>query len=173
MTPGVVLVGFMGSGKSTVGRLLADMLGVGFVELDSEIERTVGMSVGEIFSANGEEAFRRMEREAIDVATAIPGRVIATGGGAFVDPANMERLRDYGVCVHLAVSPETVLVRLKGDVTRPLLSVDGKEARVRDLLLARSSAYEQADLSVSTDGRTPESVAGELLLRLSKMRREG
>lgn len=153
---GAVLVGFMGSGKSVVGRELAKRLGAGFVDLDERIEASAGMTVSEIFARAGEAAFREMERDAVREAAAVPGRVIAAGGGAFLDPANRERLKGYGPVIYLEVSPETVLERLSGDRSRPLLSgaAEEKERAVRELMARRDASYRMADFTVRADGGT-------------------
>jgi shikimate kinase len=169
---GAVLVGFMGAGKSTVGREAASRLGVPFLDLDASVEEQAGMSVAEIFSSRGEEAFREMERETVRRAVAVPGRVIAAGGGAFADPVSAPLLLSYGPVVWLRVLPETVLARLEGDRCRPLLSGEDREGRVRELMESRRAAYGRAHLVVDCDGRTPVEVAEEVVRRVRAFRRE-
>lgn len=160
---GIVLIGFMGSGKTSVGREIARRTGAEFVDVDERIETASGRSVPEIFAGAGEPAFRELEREAIREAVSVPGRVIATGGGAFQDEENRGLLRAYGPVVLLSVTPETVLARLAEDRTRPLLAAGDRERRIRELLAARLPGYRAADFAVAADGRTVEEVADAVL----------
>ncbi len=144
MQNNIVLCGFMGCGKSTVGRLLAKQLDLTFCDSDLSIEQREGCSINEIFSRRGEEYFRATEKEVIKELSTQKGLVIATGGGVVINPENAENLRKTGLVIFLDVTPETVLKRLKGDATRPLLMRDDKEAAVRELLNYRKPIYQAA-----------------------------
>ncbi len=161
-----VLIGFMGAGKSAVGRVVAGRLGAEFLDLDVRIESAAGRSVGEIFASQGEEVFREMEKHAIREAVSVPGRVIAAGGGAFVDPGNRALLLGYAPVIFLDASPETVIARLARDASRPLLQGGDREARVRDLMARRRPSYAEADATVDTDGLTVLQVAGRVITLL-------
>lgn len=162
---GLILVGFMGSGKTSVGREISGRLGVEFHDLDDRIERSAGMSVREIFATRGEPAFREMEREAIREVVAVAGRVIATGGGAFQNEENRRILKGYAPVVFLDVTPGGVVSRLPEDRIRPLLPAGG-EQEIVNMINTRRPAYEQADLTVKTDGITVSQVADQVLERI-------
>ena len=171
-----VLVGFMGAGKSSVGKILAERLGAEFVDVDARIEETAGKGIGEIFTSCGEGTFREMERAAIRNAVSAPGRVVAAGGGAFVDEANRQALKAYAPVVFLDVSVESVLERLSGDRSRPLFPVEKEAEKLRELMERRRPAYQEADFTVSTDGRTVPEIADRILALLARRpvpRREG
>ena len=150
----VVLCGFMGCGKTTVGRQLAALSGRRFVDMDEYIEQQAGMAVSEIFRQYGEDDFRRRERETCRALAGQTGLVIAAGGGALTFAANVEALRPSCVIVLLEVKPETVLTRLKGDTSRPLLAREDKEAAVRELFAARLPLY-RAAAQYTVDGEQP------------------
>jgi shikimate kinase len=170
----VVLTGFMGTGKTTVGRALADRLGREFVDTDRLIEERYG-PIPAIFSEHGEGAFRRYERE---VASELADRrrlVIATGGRMMIDAANAQRLGATGDVVCLVASLDTILDRVDVDgagATRPLLRGDDVRTRVADLLAERTDAY-GAFLQVDTDGRTPDEVAVAIVEHLGVERTDG
>lgn len=166
---GVVLVGFMGSGKSSVGKVLARMLDAEFVDVDKWIEETAGRSVRKLFAEEGEPAFRERESAALREVLAVKGRVVATGGGAFLDEGNRKLLKSYGPVVYLEAGVQTILRRVSGDLNRPLLRGDDRERIVRDLLARRVAGYRKADFAVPTDGRTVAQVAGRIV-ELLKMR---
>lgn len=157
-----VLIGFMGAGKSSVGRLVAKRLGAEFVDLDARIESAAGRTVQEIFASQGEGVFRNLEREAIRQAVSVPGRVLAAGGGAFCDAGNRALLKGYAPVVFLDASPETVIGRLSGDASRPLFPGGERAAKVRELMARRRPFYEEADLTVSTDGLSVAQVAARV-----------
>ena len=156
-----MLVGFMGAGKSTVGRLLADELGTDFIDADDEIERTSGVSIKEIFETWGEQGFRQFERGAVADALTRGAGVIAVGGGALGDAATralLTRAPDSQV-VHLKVGFEEALRRVGGDAARPMLSA----AEPKTLYDERRSLYEDvATMEVDTDARSPAAVAREI-----------
>ena len=167
---GVVLIGFMGSGKTSVGREISRRMDAELVDLDDRIERSAGASVREIFAARVEPAFREMERKAVREAVSVPGRVIATGGGAFLDAGSRRMLKRYATVVFLDVSPGSVLARLPGDRSRPLLPGGGsggdaaeREQEIGERMKRRRPAYERADLTVETDGKTVREVADLVL----------
>lgn len=162
---GLVLVGFMGAGKSSVGREIAGRLRVGFVDLDERIERAAGKTVREIFAERGEPAFREMERAAIREAISVPGRVIAAGGGAFQDGENRNLLKGYAPVVFLEVTVEEVLSRIPDARSRPLLPGDrpGGRQEIANRMKSRRPAYEQADWAVSTDNVPVSQVADRIL----------
>jgi shikimate kinase len=164
----VVLVGFMGAGKSSVGKVLARRLRAEFLDVDERIEADGGKTVAEIFATEGEQAFRKKESMAIRDAVSIPGRVIATGGGSFLDENNRKRLKAYAPVVFLDISPATALARLGGDTSRPLLSGEDREREVTELMESRRPVYLQADFRVSTENQTPARVAEEIFLFLSR-----
>ncbi|RJP24689.1 MAG: shikimate kinase [Deltaproteobacteria bacterium] len=166
--PGVVLVGFMGSGKSSVGKELARRVGAEFVDVDEWIERSSGREIRDLFADEGEVAFRRRESAALREILAVEGRVVATGGGAFMDEGNRELLKGYGPVVYLEAKPETILHRLSGDAVRPLLRGGDREKIARDLLGRRIPGYRKADFSVGTDDRTVPEVADRIVERLAK-----
>ncbi|MGW8284420.1 MAG: shikimate kinase [Candidatus Deferrimicrobiaceae bacterium] len=165
---GAVLVGFMGSGKSSVGKALARRLRAEFLDVDERIMADMGKTVAEIFATEGEQAFRKRESMAIRDAVSVPGRVIATGGGSFLDDDNRKRLKAYAPVVFLDISPATALARLGRDTSRPLLSGVDREKAVTELMESRRPAYLQADFRVSTENRTPARVAEEVFLLLSR-----
>jgi shikimate kinase/3-dehydroquinate synthase len=167
----VFFIGLSGSGKSTVGRLLAERLGRPFVDTDLLVEEACGRHIAAIFAEEGEAYFRACERRALEQAAATAGgAIIATGGGAVLVPENRRLMAERGRTVFLAVQPETALRRLQqqrqealaaGDSpeVRPLLAGPDPLAALRGLLAARQALYEQADIICPTDGRSPEEVA--------------
>lgn len=164
----VVLCGFMGCGKSTVGRRLSTALGYTFVDMDAFIEQDAGMTVSDIFAAEGEAGFRRREHDACVTLGARDGLVIATGGGAVLRPDNVAALQTNGTLVWLRVSAATVIARLKDDTTRPLLQREDKEAAVEALLTERLPLYRQA-ASVHVDADdSPETVVNTVLTCLQE-----
>jgi len=149
----VWLVGMMGAGKSSVGRLLASRLGCGFVDTDAEIERERGLAVAEIFACEGEAGFRRREREMVERWRGRPA-VVSLGGGAIAQPAVRAAVAGAGRVVYLRGRPETLLARLGHCGDRPLLAglaPAQRLARLRELLAEREAAYASADLTVDTD----------------------
>jgi len=164
----IFLVGFMGSGKTTVGRLLAARLGWAFADLDDRVVRAAGMPIPEIFAREGEPAFRRRETDALRLAAAERRVVLATGGGAACRDENLALMLGAGQVVALAVSPGEAVRRAGRTSGRPLL--DGAAdpgAAAAALLAAREPFYAQAHLRVETDGRSPAQIADEIAARLA------
>jgi len=159
----IFLVGPMGSGKSTVGRALAKLLGCEFVDTDRWIERRAGRPIHEIFSRSGEAAFRKLERAAVAKAARGRGRVVAVGGGAVIDPANRRAMSERGAVVYLEVSAETALRRAcaEGLEKRPLLSAEPKPlAAMKRLLAERAPLYRRcADFKLRAGTERPDSIA--------------
>jgi shikimate kinase len=160
----IVIIGFMGTGKTTVGRLVAERLGRRFVDLDVAIERLAGRTIAEIFRGDGEPAFRRLETEALERALHDADTVLATGGGAACREPNVSMMLERGRVVALSAPPEEVLKRAGRASGRPLL--DGAEdplAQARELLRQREPFYARAHVRVDTVGKRPEEVAAEVV----------
>jgi shikimate kinase len=147
------LVGFMGTGKTTVGRAVAVRLGFAFLDSDHEIERAHGKSVSRIFAEDGEPEFRRLEREFIASGHPATGCVVACGGGLVVQPGMLALLQSRGLVVCLHASLETILGRTSGTSHRPLLEVDNPADRIRQLYAQREPIYRRAGTVILTDGR--------------------
>ncbi len=147
------LVGFMGTGKSTVGRVLGQRLGMRLIDSDAEIERRAGMPIAEIFSARGEIAFREFEREFIETGHPAEGCIVSCGGGLVLQEGMVARLRQQGVVICLTARPDTILARTQGHKTRPLLDVPDPLARITELLALREPVYRAAGTQVLTDQR--------------------
>lgn len=169
----IVLVGLMGAGKSTVGRRLAARLGVKFLDTDTEIETAAGMTIPEIFEKHGEPAFRRGERKVIERllhdmrAAAPPGGVLATGGGAFMDPLTRDTIAQRGVSVWLRADVELLLKRVLRRGNRPLLkTADPRETMLR-LRDERYPVYALADIVVDSVDAPHEEVVDMILSQLS------
>lgn len=155
----LVITGFMGTGKSTVGRLVAEQLGRPFIDTDEEIVRRVGMSIPELFQRQGEPGFRHVERRMCRFLAAQGGYVISTGGGMLVDDSNREVMLASGMVICLIASPDTIMARLSVDtIERPLLKGDW-----RGLLEKRQSAYNAIPYQIDTTDKTPEAVAEEIV----------
>jgi len=167
----LVLIGYRGCGKTTVGRLLAQQLGRTFLDTDELIEAAGDASITEIFATHGEPAFRQRERDIIARVVGCRNQVVAVGGGAVIDPSNVERLRGAAQVIWLAASPETLWQRISADVatpkTRPNLTPTGGLEEVRKLLAERDRAYRSAaHFVVSTDDRSPQEVVAAIVERL-------
>lgn len=163
----LVLIGFMGTGKTTVGKLCARELGYTFCDSDAEIVRRAGKPIPDIFAQEGEAAFRQYEREAIADLAAQDGLVIATGGGAVLDPVNAETLRAQGTVVLLTAAPFVVLRRVGDARSRPLLAAaDNPRQRILALLRERRPLYEKAaHFQVDTTHVNKTTVAAQVLER--------
>jgi len=166
----VVLTGFMATGKSSVGRRLAVRLGYEFLDLDPLIEAKAGMPIPQIFTTQGEAIFRELEARMVEQAATRTGCVIATGGGAIVDPRNLEILKRSGVVIALTASPDVILSRIGGGDDRPMLRGGEKRERIRLLLKERALAYARADLIVDTSDRTMDEVVDHLVSLLTRFR---
>ena len=166
MAPGnVVLIGFMGAGKSAIGSLLADRLSFRLFDTDAMVEKAAGRTIAEIWDEEGEEGFRLLEHDAVLQACAGTGRVIACGGGAVLEIRNYGVLKGAGTVVYLRAPAPVLRARVGDGADRPLLM----DARAFDRLLAeRTPAYESAaDLIVDTDERTPDELAGDIAEQLT------
>ncbi|WP_138751731.1 shikimate kinase [Paenibacillus sinopodophylli] len=159
----LVLVGFMGTGKSTVSRLLAEELGWKRVDGDEEIEKYENRLISDIFASDGEAAFREIETKVLhQLLVGEDCCVISTGGGAVLRETNRELMLDNGFVVALKASPEQILARVKTDTARPLLQGDAEE-RVHLLLEQRKHAYDFAHLSIDTTSMTAEEVVAAIM----------
>jgi shikimate kinase len=165
--PVLILTGFMGSGKTTVGTRVAARLGVRFIDLDAEIVAAAGCSINDIFARDGEEGFRTLESLQLQrILAETAGCVIATGGGAVIAGQNRAMMRSKGVVVNLKVSLEHVLSRLSRNNNRPLLAGENVVERAAALMNEREHFYADSDIRIDTDGKSVEDIATEILRRL-------
>ncbi len=165
----IVLIGFMGTGKTAVGIRLASRLGREFVDTDKEIEKVVGMPVREIFQKYGQTRFRSEESLVIKQVSARTGMVIATGGGAVINPDNVSNLKANGVLVCLQADPQIILERVnRKRRTRPLLRKGTTVEDISEMLEQRREYYEQADILIDTAGMEPEAVVGKIIESLKE-----
>lgn len=164
----VILIGFMGCGKSTVGIRLSYRLRRVVEDTDKLIEKRAGKSISDIFKEEGEAAFRQMETKCLqELMTLKDERIISTGGGLPMKIENHELLKRLGTVVYLRISPKGVWERLKNDTTRPLLQCDDPMAKIDELLTKRTPVYEQAaDVVLDVDGKNMEEVLTELEQKL-------
>ena len=169
----ISLTGFMGCGKSSVGRKLSQLLCCPFMDLDAEIEARSGRSIPEIFEAEGEKEFRRLEKETLKDVLETDGKmVLALGGGAVMTPECEEMVNDKTVCIYLKASVDELVERLSGESAgRPLLNTADLHTRILDLMSRRASTYERvAHLIIDTNGRTIDEVASEITEKLAVRR---
>ncbi len=164
----IVLVGIMGCGKSTVGKRLAQRLGLDFVDADSEIERAANMSVAEIFSEHGEPYFRSGEERVIARLLREGPQVLATGGGAFMSEATRNEIAEHGLSVWLKVDFETVMARVRRRATRPLLQNPDPEGTMRKLMATREPVYAKAALTVTSKDVPHEAVVDQIVVTLAE-----
>ena len=166
------LVGMMGSGKSSVGRPLAEALGYRFLDADTSLEQVAGRSIPELFAGEGEAGFRELEAAVLNQIAAWHSLVVATGGGVVTRPQNWGQLRQ-GVVIWLDAPDALLLQRLAADPTpRPLMQAEDPASRLAELLQERRPLYAQADLHIVQDGRPPEQVAWQLLEALPGILRQ-
>ena len=158
----IVLVGFMGSGKSTVAKLLAKTLDIDYVNTDSIIEAQEGISVNEIFNRHGEAYFRKRERAVIIDVSERNSSVIDTGGGVVINSENVEDLKRTGLVFCLNASPEEIYRRTKAHAHRPLLNVDDPIAEIDRLLKERRVFYDKAEYQIDTDGKSAEEIVRKI-----------
>ncbi|MGQ0593970.1 MAG: shikimate kinase [Gammaproteobacteria bacterium] len=159
----IYLVGPMGSGKTTIGRRVARVTGRAFQDSDREIEERTGVSIAVIFEVEGEAGFRLRERQVIDDLTQLQDTVVATGGGAVIDPQNRRCLRERGFVVYLRSSVDRLYAHTWRSRNRPLLRTADPKARLAELLAERDPWYrEVANLIVDTDGRTAHQLVHEI-----------
>ncbi|MFA6049240.1 MAG: shikimate dehydrogenase [Candidatus Micrarchaeia archaeon] len=162
----IVLVGFMGTGKSSVGKALAKRLGKRFVDTDALAEKSAGKKITEIFSQKGEAFFRSLEKKAVQAACKSKNAVISTGGGCVLDPENVAELRNAGILVRLDSTAKEIAANLTRHSDRPLLAGGERLEKIEKMLAWRRPYYLQADLGVQTKGRLPEEIAKEIARRL-------
>ena len=165
----IILIGFMGSGKTTIGKRLAKELeGYRFIDMDGDIEQKAGMNITGIFEKLGEQEFRKMESELCKELSYAKACIIATGGGIVKNEENVGLLKKNGVVLYLKASPEHVFRNIKEDTSRPLLQCDDKIGKIQELMAERNSLYEnQSDMIVDVTG-TNAKKATEAVLSILK-----
>ena len=165
----VFLVGMMGAGKTSVGRLLAQRLGKRFVDADHEIEARCGVSIPVIFEIEGEAGFRQREQQVIDELTMLPDIVLATGGGSVLSADSRQRMHQRGLVIYLKASATEIWHRTRRDRSRPLLATRDPQQRIIELLAAREPLYaEAAHLTVESTHESVRSMVAQLVDQLSK-----
>jgi shikimate kinase len=159
----IVLVGMMGAGKSTIGRLLAEAIGFEFIDADRELEARSGVSIPTIFEIEGEDGFRRRETVLLDDLSQRPRIVLATGGGAVLDEQTRQRLRERALVIYLRATADEVHRRTRRDKSRPLLQADNPRERIEQLLAEREPLYAQtAHLSFQSAAANPKRLVERL-----------
>lgn len=163
MKNNLILTGFMATGKTSLGKLLAERLGRKFIDTDQKIEHDTGMTIPEIFERHGEKYFRDLERKVVEEISARKNLVIATGGGTVKDPENIRLLKNSGFIVCLTTDPEEIFRRTETRGERPLL--DGGEERlatIKKLLEERKNFYAQADYTIDTTDWSPLQIMNDI-----------
>ncbi len=159
----LILLGFMGTGKSAVGRRVAALAGAPFLEMDAELERRAGKSISRIFAEDGEAAFRDMESRLAEEWGQKEGAVISCGGGVVLREENLRALGANGLLVCLTARPDVILERTSRSKKRPLLAGEDPEKKIRDLLELRAPLYAKIPVQIDTSDAAPEELAGRLL----------
>ena len=159
----IALIGFMGTGKSSVGRLLAEQLHFQFLDTDELIESRAGKSVAAIFAAEGEAAFRELERSVVAELASRKRTIISAGGGLGANPENLASLKHHALVVCLWASPEKIWERVRGQSHRPLLQGPDPLGKIRQLLADRGPTYKLADVLLNTEVRSLREVAQQVL----------
>ena len=159
----IVLLGFMGTGKTAIGKRVAERLEMEYLDVDNIIEKEAGMSISEIFSRFGEEHFRALESKMARKVSTYENKVISTGGGIVLRKENMDNLRQGSVLICLTARPEVILARTKKGHHRPLLEVDYPLTTIKELLAYRAPFYAQADYSLDTSDLTIDQVVEEVI----------
>jgi shikimate kinase len=169
MADRLFLIGPMGAGKTAIGRELARQLDLEFLDADHEIERRTGADIALIFEKEGEAGFRRREREVIEDLTQRPRLVLATGGGAILDPANREALKSRGFVIYLKASLDAQAARTAQNRNRPLLETTDRQARLKQLFETREPLYEAlAELTVETDSGQVKQISQRIISELGR-----
>ncbi len=158
----IVLFGFMGTGKTSVGKKLAGELGMQFVDMDHLIEEREGRSINDIFASDGEPYFRNLERGLVRELSQREGLVIGTGGGVVLNRDNISDFAATGLCVCLNAGPEEILQRLEHDGSRPLLAEGDKLQKIKDILGTRAALYANVPEQVDTNGMSVDEVAARI-----------
>ena len=160
----IILIGFMGVGKTEVGKLLAEKLKMIYIDTDAIIENEQNMTINDIFAKKGEESFREMETRLLDRLSGIEGHVVSTGGGIILRPGNVKKMKSLGPLVLLWSDPDTVYNRVKGEGTRPLLNVADPKGKIKEILEFRAPIYKGiADLEVDTSRLSPEEASNKIV----------
>ncbi len=159
----IALVGFMGTGKSTIAALLAKKLQAGYVDLDEKIEEKEGMKIVDIFSQKGESYFRKVEKDIVAEISLNEGKIIACGGGVVLNEENVKNIKKSGFMICLEAAPEVILKRTENYKHRPLLNVDDPESKIKELLKKRKPYYSKADYTVDTSRLSAQEVVAEIL----------
>ncbi len=159
----LVLIGFMASGKTAVGRRLARRLGYGFLDTDQLIENEIGCTIAQFFEIKGEAAFRHLETKLADHLSSLRNYVVATGGGILTTPGNLERLQKAGMVIFLKADQEEIIQRLERDVNRPLVKKGNLRETVERLNAERLPEYSRSDLIIDTRNKGVNRVSGEII----------
>lgn len=163
MNKNIVLVGLSGSGKTTIGNILSRLSSYSFVDTDEIIVKLQNRSINEIFAENGEEYFRDLETQVTKEVSDKDCQILSTGGGVVLRDENLKNFKKNGVVFYLKTSVETLLKRLEGDSSRPLLKTDDVKKKLENMLNIRNSLYEKADVVIETDKMSAEETAKEIL----------
>lgn len=165
MRNNIILIGFMGCGKSTIGRLLSEKTGYEFMDTDLEIEQREGRTISSIFEKEGEEYFRNLETQVVEeLLTKEKGLIVSVGGGLPVRSKNREILLQLGIVIYLKTKPETIYERVKEDTGRPLLQTEDPKKRIKEMMQDREEKYREAShYNLWTDEKNPEEIMEEIL----------
>ena len=163
----IYLIGFMGTGKTVVGEILAKKMDKEFIEMDAVIEDKQGLEIVDIFSQQGEDYFRSLEKVLLGELSEREDLVVSCGGGLVCDQENLKLLKETGVVFALTASVSTIYQRTKKYSHRPILNVDNPQEKIKQLITKRASCYAQAQYSIDTDNLFPEEVVDKILATLS------
>ncbi len=163
MKKNIVLIGFMGTGKTTIAKMLSKFLNMPMVDTDEQIELDFDMSIKDIFAKYGEKTFRDMETSTVEKLSAVGGQIISTGGGVVLRDGNIGILKENGIVVCLKASSDTILNRIGHNNDRPLLQSKDRLERIKELLAQREQAYSRADFSVITDDKSKNEIVKEIV----------
>ncbi len=172
MADNIVLIGFMGSGKSNAGRLLAKKLHYDFIDSDEKIEVSENLTISGIFNLKGEDYFRELEVKFLEslLKNGIKRTVLATGGGMPCSDNNLEKLKKLGTVIYLKADPKTILKRIGQETNRPVLGAAGFSGKdIKNILVNRERYYNKADITVYTDGISPAGVTEEIVMFTSNL----
>lgn len=166
----IMLIGFMGAGKTTVSKKLADKLGLNCIEIDDKIEKDQGIAISEIFSKYGEDKFRDLESQAIEDLKYNKGNIVSCGGGVVLREKNVKSMRENGKTVLLTASPETTLSRVKDSNDRPILNGNMNVDFIENLMENRREKYlESADIIVDTNNKTVDEVCMDIIEKIVEL----